>query len=260
MSALFRHEVTNGVLTIWNCNAPRRNALSAEYYAGLIQGLQRASSEDDIVAVVLAGEGGFFCSGGDLNSLKQRRDMSEEARRAQIERLNDIIRALKSCPKPVIAAVEGGAAGAGLSIAMACDMIVAGDSAKFTLAYVKAGLVPDGGATYTLMQAMPRATVARMAMLGLPLDAARMYALGAISELAPDADVLSRAHGLAVQVGQGPAEAIATIKGLLNSAETATLEQQLQAERNAMARALGGDEAAEGISAFLNKRSPRFRG
>lgn len=259
MSALFHHDVTDGVLTIWNCNAARRNALSPDYYAGLLQGLERAGAENAIVAVVLAGEGGFFCSGGDLNSLKERREMTEDARRAQIEKLNTIIRAVKACPKPVIAAVEGGAAGAGLSIAMACDMIVAGESAKFTLAYVKAGLVPDGGATYTLMQALPRATVARMAMLGLPVDASRMYAMGAVSELVTDKDVLPRAHALAQQVGQGPAEAIAVIKGLMNAAETATLEDQLKAERNAMAHALGGDEAAEGISAFLNKRTPRFR-
>lgn len=259
MSALFRHEITDGVLTIWNCNAARRNALSPEYYSGLVQGLDRAAQETSIVSVILAGEGGFFCSGGDLNSLKQRRDMTEDARRDQIENLNNIIRALKSCPKPVIAAVEGGAAGAGLSIAMACDMIVAGQSAKFTLAYVKAGLVPDGGATYSLMQAMPRATVARMAMLGMPLDAARMYALGAVTEVVADAEVLTQARSLAISIGQGPKEAIAAIKALMNSAETATLNEQLTAERDAMARALGGPEGAEGISAFLGKRKPVFR-
>ena len=259
MSALFRHEVTDGILTIWNCNAARRNALSPEYYRGLLQGLERATQESTIVAVILAGEGGFFCSGGDLNSLKERRDMTEAARRDQIENLNNIICSLKSCPKPVIAAVEGGAAGAGLSIAMACDMIVAGQSAKFTLAYVKAGLVPDGGATYSLMQAMPRATVARMAMLGEPLDAPRMYALGAVTEVVADADVLDKAQSLAMAIGQGPEKAISTIKTLINSAETATLEEQLSAERNAMAHALGGAEGAEGIRAFLGKRKPVFR-
>lgn len=259
MTALFRHDIADGVLTIWNCNAARRNALSPEYYAGLIQGLQMASADAQIAAVILAGEGGFFCAGGDLNSLQQRREMTEQARRDQIENLNAIIRAIKSCRKPVIAAVQGGAAGAGLSIAMACDMIVAGEGAKFTLAYVKAGLVPDGGATFALMQAMPRATLARMAMLGTPLDADRMYALGAVTEVVADADVLAQARRLAMDLAQGPEDAIATIKGLLNSAETATLDAQLTAERDAMARALGGTEAAEGISAFLGKRKPVFR-
>lgn len=259
MSTLWRHQIEDGVLTIWNCNAARRNALSPEYYTGLMQGLELASADRDIVAVILAGEGGFFCSGGDLNSLKQRREMSEAARRDQIENLHDIIRGIKACPKPVIAAVEGGAAGAGMSIAMACDLIVAAKRARFTLAYVKAGLVPDGGATYSLMQAIPRATVARLAMLGVPIEATRLFELGAISVLAEDEEVLGEARELAKRIGQGPAEAIATIKDLLNSAETALLESQLDAERNAMARALGGDEAAEGISAFLNKRTPRFR-
>ena len=134
MTEKFRHEMTGACLTIWNCNPTMRNALSPEYYQGLLDGLSRAATDPSIAAVVLAGEGGFFCSGGDLNTLKLRREMSEEERRTQIENLSKIIRTIKECPKPVIAAVEGGAAGAGLSIAMACDMVLAGESAKFTLA------------------------------------------------------------------------------------------------------------------------------
>ncbi len=256
---MVRHEIADGVLTIWNCNTARRNALSPEYYQGVISGLAKASDDPGIVAVILAGEGGFFCSGGDLNTLKQRRALTEAARRDQIEQLNNVIRGLKACRKPVIAAVEGGAAGAGLSIALACDLIVAGESAKFTLAYVKAGLVPDGGVTWSLMQALPRATVARMAMLGAPIDAPRMYALGVVSELVADADVLGCARDLALAIGQGPEQAIAAIKELLNAATPATLEQHLATERDAMAHALGSDEAAEGIAAFLGKRKPEFR-
>ncbi|MDP2520306.1 oxepin-CoA hydrolase, alternative type [Shimia thalassica] len=259
MTEKYRHEMTGACLTIWNCNPAMRNALSPEYYQGLLDGLSRAATDPSIAAVVLAGEGGFFCSGGDLNTLKLRREMSEEERRTQIENLSKIIRTIKECPKPVIAAVEGGAAGAGLSIAMACDMVLAGESAKFTLAYVKAGLVPDGGATYSLIQAMPRATVARMAMLAKPLGAKRMFDLGAVTEVLEDGAVVAAAHALGAQIANGPEQAITVIKQLLNSAETATLSEQLDAERDAMAHALGGDEAQTGIKAFLNKEKPVFR-
>lgn len=259
MSVGFRHEVSQGVLTIWNCNASQRNALTPEYYEGINSGLAQAAAQSEIHAVVLAGEGGFFCSGGNLNALKKRRELSVAERRDKVEGLHGIIRAIRTCPKPVIAAVEGGAAGAGLSLAMACDLIVAGESAKFTLAYVKAGLTPDGGASHALMQAMPRATAARMALLGTPLDAARMYALGAVSELVPDSDVLRCSYDLARQLGQGPEQAIAQIKSLLKDAETSDFDDHLIVERNTLCDALGGDEAAEGIRAFLEKRKPVFR-
>lgn len=259
MNEKCRHEVLDGVLTIWNCNASQRNALTPEYYEGVNAGLKRAAEERDIHAVILVGEGGFFCSGGNLNALKERRELSVAERRAKVDELHAIIRAIRTCPKPVIAAVEGGAAGAGLSLAMACDLIVAGESAQFTLAYVKAGLTPDGGASHALMQAMPRATAARMALLGAPLDAPRMFALGVVSDVVPDADVLQRARSLALQLGRGPEQAIAQIKKLLNDAETAEFETHLIAERDAVCDALGGDEAAEGIRAFLEKRKPVFR-
>lgn len=259
MSTLYRHEVRDRTLVIWNCNSEMRNALSYEYYQGLLDGLARAAGNPAIAAVILAGEGGFFCSGGNLNMLKERRAMSFEERQVQIGKLNALIRAVRNCPKPVIAAVEGGAAGAGLSLAMAADMIVAEDGAKFTLAYVKAGLVPDGGATYALTQALPRATVARMAMLAEPLSAERMHQLGAVTELAPKGRTLAQAEALADAVARGPEIAIADIKMLLNQAETASFEDQLDHERDAMAKALGGDEAQAGIGAFLSKTSPVFR-
>ncbi|MDC0659681.1 enoyl-CoA hydratase family protein [Leisingera sp. SS27] len=259
MSALYRHEVRGGTLVIWNCNTGMRNALSYEYYHGLQDGLARAAEDPAIAAVILAGAGGFFCSGGNLNMLKERREMPYEERQVQIGKLNALIRAVRDCPKPVIAAVEGGAAGAGLSLAMAADMIVAEEGAMFTLAYVKAGLVPDGGATYALTQALPRATVARMAMLAEPLSAERMHQLGAVTELAPKGRTLALAEALADAVARGPEQAIAGIKALLNQAETASFEDQMTHERDAMAQALGGDEAQAGIGAFLSKTSPVFR-
>lgn len=259
MSTLCRHEIQGKTLIIWNCNPKMRNPLSPEYYQGLLDGFAKAHEDPEIAAVVLAGEGGFFCSGGNLNMLKERRGMTFEDRQDQIENLSTVMRAVRNCSKPVIVAVEGGAAGAGLSLAMAADMIVAAQGALFTLAYVKAGLVPDGGATYSLMQALPRATVARMALLAEPLSAERMYQIGAITELTAPQQALSAALALANAVAQGPETAIADIKVLLNQAETATFEEHLTHERDAMAKALGGAEAQIGIGAFLNKKTPVFR-
>ncbi|WP_395175009.1 oxepin-CoA hydrolase, alternative type [Roseibium alexandrii] len=259
MSGLFRKEVHQDHLVLRNTNTARRNALSPEYYDGLLDGLAEAAKTPEITAVVLAGEGDYFCSGGDLNLLKERRNMTLEERKAAIGKLHDLIRAIRSCPKPVICAVEGGAAGAGLSIALACDMVVSAKRATFTLAYVKAGLVPDGGVTHALMNALPRGTVSKMALLGTPLTAERLYDLGVLTELADPGGVLSAAQALVAKVAAGPENAIAAIKGLLTSAETAPLDVQLDAERDAMAEALGGEEARRGIAAILNKTRPVFR-
>jgi len=259
MSGLFRKEVHQDHLVLKNTNTARRNSLSPEYYDGLLDGLAEAAKTPAIAAVVLTGEGDYFCSGGDLNLLKERRNMTLEERTAAIGKLHDLIRAIRSCPKPVICAIEGGAAGAGLSIALACDMVVSARGATFTLAYVKAGLVPDGGVTHTLMNALPRATVSKMALLGTPLTAERLYELGVLTELADTGGALAAAQALAAKIAAGPETAIATIKDLLTSAETATLDEQLDAECGAMAEALGGEEARRGIAGILNKTRPVFR-
>lgn len=259
MGQYFRRELRNTHLELWNTFTETRNALSPEYYQGMIDGLREASENKAITAVILSGEDGFFCSGGDLNQLKERRDMTLEQRYANINRLHDIIRAIRNCPKPVISAIEGGAAGAGLSIALACDLVISAQQAKFVLAYVRAGLVPDGGVTQTLMQMLPRATVAKMAMMAKPLLAERLYELGAISELVEKGSAIQTARALATELSSGPEEAIAAIKTLMNQAENATLEAHLDTECEAMAQALGREEAQIGISAFLKKQTPVFR-
>ncbi len=259
MSALFRQDNHGNHLVLWNTNPTRRNALSPEYYDGLLACLRDAAETREIAAVILAGEGNYFCSGGDLNMLKARREMDLDERYANINRLQGLIRAIRDCPKPVISAVEGGAAGAGLSIALACDLVVSARSASYTLAYVKVGLVPDGGATYTLLKALPKATVAKMALLGYALGAERLFELGMISELADDGKALDIAQSLASRLAAGPEQAISSIKSLMNQGQAATLDEQLDAECKAMAEALGGDEAQIGISALLNKTKPAFR-
>ena len=154
------------VLILSNNNVAARNALSPQFYAALTAALHSAAQDDSIGAVVLTGEGGHFCSGGDLRQLALRRDLPEAERRNKLEGLHDLIRALRDCPKPVIAAVEGAAAGAGLSLALACDMLVAAKNSVFSVAYVKVGLTPDGGATAFLAEFVSRQVLTELCLTG----------------------------------------------------------------------------------------------
>lgn len=244
-------------LVVVNMNPTRRGALSPDLYVAIGQALAGAAAPR-IRSVLLTSEGGFFCAGGDLNVLIERRKLSEVQRRDKVDELHDLVRAIRACPVPVIAAVEGGAAGAGASLALACDLIVASEGAKFTAAYVKAGLVPDAGLTSSLARMLPRPLVMEMCLLARPVTAERMAALGAVNAVVPVDQVEATAHALADALAQGPRDSLTAIRRLVAEAYEATEAEQLDAERNAMARAAGGDEAAEGIAAFLDKRKPRF--
>lgn len=246
-------------LVVAAANPARRNVLSPEYYAVLLDALAVAAREPRIASVILHGEGGFFCAGGDLRLLAKRRELPVHERRERIEALHDVVRGILDCPVPVIAAVDGGAAGAGVSIAFACDLVVAAEDAGFTLAYVKAGLVPDGGATATLARHVPRATLMRMALLGERVPATRLFELGAIAALAPPGEAFAIASGLADRLADGPAAAQAGIKALVNAGRDGDVRAQLDRERDAMAEAIAGPEAAEGIEAFVHKRAADFR-
>ena len=245
-------------LVVVNDNPQRRNALTPGFYEGLRAALAQVAAEPRIAAVVLTGAEGFFCAGGDLTLLMTAQEMTHSRRRAEIEDLQSLIRAILDCPRPVIAAVEGGAAGAGFSLALACDLVVAAQDARFAASYVNAGLIPDGGLTGSLTAALPPALVAEICLLGRPVEAQRLFDLGAINALAEPGGALAAAEALARRLAQGPAEAQAGIKALLTGARAALMEAQLDAEVEPMAVALGSAEAGEGIAAFLGKRSPDF--
>lgn len=244
-------------LIIWNGNANKRGALTPALYDCIARVIEMAQ-QPRIRAVILTSEGNFFCAGGDLNVLIERRKLSEPERRKKVDGLHDLVRAMRASPVPLIAAVEGGAAGAGLSLALACDLIVAAEGAKFTAAYVKAGLVPDAGLTASLARMLPRPLAMEMCLLARPVHAERMHELGAINEVTPPGAALPGALALADLLARGPRAAQGTIRGLVAGAYETSEAAQLDAERDAMAAAAGGDEAAEGIAAFLEKRTPEY--
>lgn len=253
---LWRREGAVLVLSINNPMA--RNALTPEFYAALPQALAEAQADPAIGGVVLTGVGWTFCAGGDLHRLALRRAMTRSVRRANLEGLHDLIRAIQNCSKPVIAAVEGAAAGAGLSIALACDMLVAARNASFSVAYVKVGLTPDGGATAFLSEFVSRQVLTELCLTGERITGERMHALGAVNRLVESGTALPAAITLAASIACGPQRAMARIKTLCRQASANTLEQQLELEAGHMVESMGDDEAAEGIAAFFAKRAADF--
>lgn len=256
MSLLVRTE--GAVRILVNSNLAARNAITPELYDALPAALAQAAADPAIGAIVFAGDGDFFCAGGDLRQLATRRDLSVPERLQKIGRLHDQIRALRACPKPVIAAVEGGAAGAGMSLALACDMLVAAQDAFFTMAYIKVGLSPDGGATAFLSEFLSRQQIMELCLLGERIPAERLHALGAVNRLVEPGTAVSEALRLAERIAGGPANAAARIKRLCENAGHASLGEQLDLEAALMAESQGDDEAQEGIRAFFEKRAPDF--
>ncbi|MEN8840392.1 MULTISPECIES: oxepin-CoA hydrolase, alternative type [Rhodobacterales] len=244
-------------LIVWNGNADKRGALSPALYVTLAQAMDLAA-EPRIRAVILTSRGDFFCAGGDMNVLIERRKLTEAERRDKVDTLHDLVRKMRACPVPIIAAVEGGAAGAGLSLALACDLIVATKDAKFTAAYVKAGLVPDAGLTASLARMIPRPLAMEMCLMGRPVMATRFAELGAVSRICDTGNALGEAILLADTLAAGPRNAQSAIRQLVAQSYEVSEAAQLDAERDAMAHAAGTNEAAEGIAAFLEKRKAQF--
>ncbi|OZA55272.1 MAG: enoyl-CoA hydratase [Acidovorax sp. 17-64-282] len=193
-----------------------------------------------------------------VRQLARRRELPVEERRAKLEGLHDLIRAVRDCRKPVIAAVEGAAAGAGLSLALACDMLVAAKNAVFSVAYVKVGLTPDGGATAFLAEFVSRQVLTELCLTGERISGERLHALGPVNRLAEPGQALAQALALATQVAAGPELAMARIKTLCRNAYANTLQEQLEQEAQCMVQSQETEESREGIGAFLEKRLPNF--
>jgi enoyl-CoA hydratase/carnithine racemase len=258
MTMTLRTHREGAVLVLINDNPQRRNALSGEFYSQTSAALAGAQADPEIGAIVLTGAGDFFCAGGDLNRLSQARSLDLGERRKRLELLHDMIRSIRGTGKPVIAAVEGGAAGAGLSLALACDLVVAARNAFFSVSYVRVGLTPDGGATSFLAECCSRQLLTELCLTGDRISAERLHALGAVNRLVEPGTAQAEALSLAARLAAGPARATARIKALCSSAHTATLNAQLELEAVSMVESQGDDEAAEGIGAFLAKRTPDF--
>src|SRR6202453_1957960 len=215
----------SGLLTITMNRPERRNALNPDMTLGLVAAARRAAEDHEVRAVLLKGAGGTFCVGGDVKSMAEgRAPLPFEARLANLRRGMEVSRILHEMPKPVVAQVDGAAAGAGLSIALACDLRLAGASAKITTAFAKVGLSGDYGGTYFLTHLLGSAKARELYLTSPVLTAQEALALGIVSRVVPDAEVDAAAHELAVSLAHGPSVTLGYIKRNINNAEHLSLE------------------------------------
>ncbi len=232
------------------------NALTGEMADRLAEEVEQAAAREDVHVVVLRGTGPAFSAGADLSG----EDAHENFDVSSLDRANRIIRAITGSSKPCVAAVNGVAAGVGCSAALACDLVVAAESASFLLAFSRIGLMPDGGATATVAASVGRARAMRMALLGEAMPAKEAYDAGLVSHLVPDADFDEVVAKVVRRVVSGPPLAYAATKKAVNAATLDRLEDALERERSGQTVLLRTADAAEGMRAFAEKRRPVFRG
>jgi 2-(1,2-epoxy-1,2-dihydrophenyl)acetyl-CoA isomerase len=244
------------VLTITLNRPDVLNAFNSELHRGLAAALKEAR-DGGVRAVVITGAGRGFCVGQDLTEFREAPgDIGSRLR----GNYHPNIRAIRALEKPVIAAVNGAAAGAGMSLACACDLRIAADSATFVPAFINIGLIPDSGGSYFVTRILGPARAFEWLASGRRLTAAEAHAWGLVSEVVQTDALPSRAAELAAQLADLPTRGVGMTKRLLDHAVTATLEEQLEREAQLQAAATQTEDFKEGVAAFLEKRPPRFRG
>jgi enoyl-CoA hydratase/carnithine racemase len=258
MTAEIKSTTQGRTMVLTLSNPEHRNALAPQMYAAGVEALSVAESSADVRTVVITGEGATFSAGGNLQRLQANRNEPPEVQAQSIEGLHSWIEAIRTFPKPVIAAVEGAAAGAGFSLALACDLIVAADDAIFVMAYSNVALSPDGGASWSLSQALPRQLVSELLMCGERIGAARLHELGVVNRVALTGSALADAIELAEKLNARAPNVLASIKELMNEAAGATLTTHLAAERDHFVKNLHHPNAGIGIAAFLAKQPPAY--
>ena len=236
-----------------------RNAIGPAMYAAGIEALNVAETNPDIRSVVITGEGSHFCAGSDVHRLHSNRTQPAEVQAQTIESLHNWMEAVRTFPKPVIAAVEGAAVGSGFSLALMCDLIVAANNSVFAMAYSNLGLSPDAGASWNLTHALPRQLSAELLLLGDRISAERLHALGVVNRIVDSGHALPQALALADRINARAPNVMNCVKELLNDASMHSLTEQLAQERNQFVKNLHHPNAGIGIQAFLNKEPPNYK-
>src|SRR5829696_4715427 len=254
------HDVADGVATL-TLNRPEvLNSCNRPMVAELASAVTSTASDDAVRSVVLTGAGRAFCAGQDLAEAvppdgEQMPDIGDI-----VEGYNALIRGLRSLEKPVVAAVNGVAAGAGANIALACDFVIAADNASFIQAFAKIGLIPDNGGTFFLPRLVGMARATSLAMLGDRLPAQRALEWGMIHDVVPASELVERAASLARQLATQPTRGLGLIKRALNASWENDLAAQLALEAELQREAGGTADYLEGVRAFQQKRKPAFVG
>jgi 2-(1,2-epoxy-1,2-dihydrophenyl)acetyl-CoA isomerase len=253
--------VAAGVATIALNRPDKLNSFNDTMHGELRDALAAARDDAEVRCVLLTGRGRGFCAGQDLGDRATKPGDAPPDLGATLERnYNPLIRALRALPKPVVCAVNGVAAGAGATVALACDVVIAARGARFILSFCKIGLLPDSGGTWILPRLVGPARAAGLALLGDALPAEQAAEWGLIWKCVDDDKLAAEADGLARHFASQPTRGLAAIKRALLASSTHTLDEQLDLERD-LQRELGrSDDYREGVAAFLAKRTPVFKG
>src|SRR4030081_721788 len=260
MNDMVLQNLDSGLLTVTMNRPDRRNALNPDMTRGLVEAARRAAEDHEVRAVLLKGAGGTFCVGGDVKSMAEgRAPLPFEAKMVNLRRGMEVSRILHQMAKPVVAQVDGAAAGAGLSVALSCDLRAASASCKITTAFAKVGLSGDDGGTYFLTQLLGSAKARELYLNSPVLSAQEADHYAIVHKVVPDAEVEEAAHDLATSLAQGPTITLGYIKRNINNAETMSLEECFDAEAIHHSRAGETADHKEAAKAFVEKRKPVFQ-
>lgn len=250
--------VENKVGTIKLCRADVRNALVPELRRELLEALAQLGQDDEVNVLVLTGDGKAFCAGGDLGGMNKK--ASAVTARKRMLQSHELIRNLLRLEKPVIAAVNGAAAGAGFSLALACDLVFAGKSSFFVQSFVNVGLVPDLGAVHFLTSLLGPHRAKELMFLGDRVSAEEAFELGLVNRVIDDESLMEETLAVAERVANGPAISIGLTKAMVNRTILGQLHDTFEMEAFAQGLCFETEDFREGVTAFFEKRSPRFTG
>ena len=253
--------IENGIATLTFNRPERLNALSTPIMQGLLDGLPRLAGDPAVKVVILTGAGRAFCAGGDVKSMAQggeQRSAAEAA--AHLRSRMEVSRILHELPKPTIAMINGPAAGAGLALALACDLRIAGTSARLVTAFVKVGFSGDFGGSYFLTRLIGSARARELYFTGRPVDADEALTLALVNRVVPDDQVHEVTMELARSLAQGPQIALSLMKRNMNCAENAGLAELLDMEAVHQVQTGRTEDHREAAKAFVEKRPPIFTG
>lgn len=242
-------------------NRPDRlNAFNDAMHEVLRTAIDEAEADEDCRALLLTGAGRAFCSGQDLSDRMLKPGEKPVPRESLEKYYNPLVRRLRALPFPVIAAVNGVAAGAGANVALACDIVIAARSATFTQSFARIGLIPDSGGTYILPRLIGEARARALMLTAQPVPAERAAEWGMIWACVDDEQLMPEATALCAQFATAPTEGLALIKRAIDASATNSFGEQLDLERDLQRKAVMSQDYAEGVRAFMEKRKPNFRG
>ena len=248
-----------GVLTLTLDRPEQGNAINMALASDLLDAALAAAGDPAVRCVVITGAGRMFCVGGDVSGFAAAGDEAAAFIKALADKLHEAVLVLANMAKPLVALVNGPAAGAGFSLAAAADIVLASEAAHFTAAYTAIGLTPDGGMSWLLPRLVGLRAAQELVLVNRRLTAAEAAQMGVVTRVVAADQLVEEGRKIALQLADGPTRAFGAVRRLLAEAQTATLEQQLASESTAISSAAGSAEGCEGVAAFTARRRPDFR-